>query len=147
MEGIFVITALRTLAAIVVGMVVAFVLVIAVEMFGNVFHPLPKDFGGTMEEMCLHVERFPQWVLAVVVALWSGTAFVSTRMAKKIGNVYSFAVVGLLLVAGLALNISKLPYPLWFKIATLVAIPAAILAAGRLARRRKAATPVESKLE
>ena len=131
--------ALRTLAAILVGIIVAFVLVIAVEFFGAVVHPLPEDFGGTMEEMCQHVERYPQWVLALVVPAWAVTAFVGTWTARKMGNLCSFAFVGLLLLAALMFNISKLPYPMWFKILNLLVIPAAIAAGGRLSTRNKTA--------
>lgn len=45
------------------------------------------------------------------------------------------ATVGLLLLASLAFNVAMLPYPLWFKIANLMAIPAAIFAATILATR------------
>ena len=130
-------TALRTLAATVAGVVVAFVLVVAVEVFSAVVHPLPQDFGGSSEEMCLHVEHYPTWVLAVVVPAWSGSALAGAWTAKRMGNVISFLIVGLIIVAALVLNISMLPYPLWFKIADLLAVPAAIAAAGRLARGMK----------
>jgi hypothetical protein len=138
---------LRTIAGIVVGLVAAFVLVIAVEAFGSVAHPVPKDFGGTMEEMCRHVERFPQWVLAVSAVAWAGTAFVGTWTSKKLGNLYSFAVVALLLLGGMIFNIAKLPYPIWFKIACLILVPAAIFGAGRCATPRKTAGGGESKEE
>lgn len=134
-------TAFRTLAATVAGMIVVFVLVIAVELFGAVVHPLPQDFGGTSEEMCRHVERYPQWVLALVVPAWAATAFASAWTAKKMGNLVSFAIVGLLLMAALVFNISMLPYPLWFKIADLLAIPVAIGAAGRWSRRTEHQPP------
>jgi hypothetical protein len=120
-------------------MLVAFVLVVAVELFGSVVHPLPEDFGGTREEMCRHVEGYPHWVLALVVAAWAVTAFVGTWTAKRLGNLFSFAVVGLLLLAALWFNLSMLPYPMWFKIANLLAIPAAIVAGGRLSTRKKTA--------
>jgi hypothetical protein len=133
--------ALRTLAAVFIGLFVAFVLIVAVELFGDVVHPLPKDFEGTMEEMCRHVERYPQWVLAVVVPMWGLAALVSTWIAQRIGNLYSAGVVGLLLLSGLVFNISKLPYPIWFKIVNLLVIPAAIVAGSRLSGRRRTAGP------
>ena len=101
---------LRTLAGTVIGLVVAFILVVGVEGFSAVVHPLPKDFGGTMEEMCRHVERYPQWVLAVVVPMWAVTALVSTWIAQRIGNLYAAGAVGLLLLSALVFNLSKLPY-------------------------------------
>jgi hypothetical protein len=125
-------TFLRTLAAVVAGLLVLFMLVVAVEFFSAVVHPLPENFGGTKEEMCQPVARYPHWVLAVVVPDWAAAAFVSTRTVRRIGNHYSAAIVGVLLFAALVFNISMLPYPVWFAIASLLVIPAAALAGGRL---------------
>jgi hypothetical protein len=95
--------------------------------------------------MCRHVERYPHWVLALVVAAWAVTAFVGSWTAKRIENLSSFAIVSLLLLAALVFNISMLPYPMWFKIVNLLVIPAAIVAGGRLATRNKTAAIGESK--
>ncbi len=138
-------TALRTLAAVVAGMLAAFMLVVAVELFSSVVHPFPEGFAGTMEETCRHVERCPNWVLAVCVPAWGVAAFVGAWTAHKIGNLYSVTIVGLLLLAALVLNISMLPYPMWFKIANLVVIPTAIVVGGRLSIRRKTSGTGEAK--
>ena len=120
-------TAFRTVAAILAGLLLAFALVVAVEMFSAVVHPFPEDFGGTTEEVCQHVERYPPWVLAVVVPMWAGTAFAGVWTAQKVGNLPAAAIVALLLLAALVSNLAMLPYPLWFKIACLLAIPAAMM--------------------
>ena len=125
-------TALWTIAGVLVGLLVAFILVIAVEAFGSVAHPFPEDFGGTPEELNRHVERFPAWVLAVAAIAWAVAAFASAWTANRIGGIYSVAIVGLVLLVMLVFNISILPYPLWFKIATLLLIPMAIVVGGRL---------------
>jgi hypothetical protein len=117
---------LYALMGVVVGMLVTLVLVVAVEAFSAVVHPFPADFGGTPDEMCRHVERYPAWVLAVIVPAWAATALVGVLFARLVGGGRAAAVVGLLVLAGLLLNISMLPYPWWFKAATLVLIPAAI---------------------
>ncbi len=129
----------RAVGSIVAGMLVAFILVVAVEIFSAVVHPVPPDFGGTPEEMCLHVERYPNWVLAVVVPMWAGTALAGTWIAGKLGNRGGALCVGLLILAALGFNLSMLPYPIWFKIACLIAIPAASAFALYLAGRRKVA--------
>jgi hypothetical protein len=134
---------LRTLAATIIALFTAVVLIVAVEAFSNVVHPPPKDFGGTMEEICQHVERYPQWVLAAVVPMWAIAAFVSSWIAQRIGNLYSLGIVGLSLLAALVFNLAKLPYPIWFKVANLLVIPAAIVAASRFAGRRKTAASGE----
>lgn len=121
-------TILRTLAAVVVGMGVLILLLIGVELFSAVVHPLPEGFGGTEAEMCEHVARYPQWVLAVSVPMWAFAAFASIWTARKIGNAPAAATVGLLVLAALIFNISMLPYPLWFKIISPIVVPLAILA-------------------
>lgn len=131
--------ALRVLAAVLAGLVVSFILVVAVEFFSAVVHPLPKDFAGTTEEMCLHVQRYPHWVLAVVVPAWAAAAFAGTWIAQRIGNLYPAAMVGLLLLTALVFNISMLPYPIWFKIANLLAIPTAMIVGSRSAKRLRTA--------
>lgn len=62
-------TLLRSVAGALAGLLLAFVLVIAVEAFSAVVHPFPDDFGGTHEEVCRHVERYPAGVLAAVVPM------------------------------------------------------------------------------
>ena len=128
---------LRSLAAVLAGLLVLFVLTVAVEAFSAVVHPFPEGFGGTQEEICQHVERYPQWVLAVVIPAWAVAAFASTWTAARIGNLYSSAIVGLLLLAALVCNISMLPYPTWFKIANLLVIPIAVFAGSRISTRRQ----------
>jgi hypothetical protein len=132
-------TSLRILAGTVIGLCVAFILIVGVEAFSAVVHPLPNDFGETMEEICRHVERCPQWVLAAAVAMWAVAALASTWIAQRIGSVYAAGIVGLFLVSALILNLSMLPYPTWFKVVNLIVIPAAIVAGSRFSGRRKTA--------
>jgi hypothetical protein len=127
---------LRAFGAVVAGLVVALVLVVGVELFSAVVHPLPESFDGSQEQMCAHVARYPAWVLAVIVPIWGAAALVSTWIAGRLGNLASTLVVGLLLVAAVAFNLSMLPYPIWFKVACLVVIPAAAVAGGYRRRGR-----------
>jgi hypothetical protein len=136
-------TVWKAVAGVVAGSLVSFLLVIAVELFGAVAHPVPKDFGNTMQEMCRHVERFPNWVLAVCVPLWAVTAVAGTWTAHRIGNLYSAVIVGLLLFASVAFNVAMLPYPVWFKVACLIAIPIAVVVPIRRRLRRETPAPSE----
>jgi hypothetical protein len=112
-------TALRTLLAVVAGVALALVLVIAVELFSAVVHPAPPGFTGTMDEMFEHVARYPHWVLGVVVLAWSATTFVSTWVAARIGNRLAAIAVILILTFAIVFNIAKLPYAMWFKVVML----------------------------
>jgi hypothetical protein len=128
-------TVLRTVFAVAAGLVVAFLLVVAVEMFSEKVYPSPAGSEENMEEMYRHIESYPSWILAIVVPMWGATAFVSTWMAQRIGNNLSSAIVGLLLLAAVGFNIAQLPYPTWFKIANVLVIPLAIIVARRAPRR------------
>lgn len=124
----------RTLAGLTVGMLIAFALVIAVELVSAVVHPLPPDFAGTQEEMCAHVARYPQWALALVVPAWAFTALAATWTAKRIGAFPAGFLIGLLLTIAVLSNVSMLPYPVWFKIAAVIAVVGAVVAACRSRR-------------
>lgn len=128
----------RILTGAFLGSLVAFVVIVGVEVFSNVVHPFPTDFGGTHDEVCRHVERYPAWVLAAVVPLWGVAALAGSWIARRIGNLPAAWIVGLLLVSGLVLNLSMLPYPIWFKAGNLVVLPTAILAGIRSAGHRNA---------
>jgi uncharacterized membrane protein len=127
----------RSIGAVVAGMLLAFVLVMAVELFSSVVHPLPADFDGSMEQMCEHVARYPNWILVVCGAAWAGTALAGTYIAGRLGNRGSALFVGALLLVGVLFNISMLPYPIWFKVGIVIAIALAVAAGIYLSNRRE----------
>jgi hypothetical protein len=139
-------TALCTLIAVVAGMALAFVLVIAVELFSAVVHPVPPEFTGTMDEMCQHVARYPHWILGVVVLAWSATAFVSTWVATRIGNRWAGMAVILILTSAIVFNVTKLPYAIWFKVVMLSCFPVACYL-GVTRGVRKSSPAADSKTE
>lgn len=114
-------TALRASLAVVAGL--ALVLMIAVELFSAVVHPLPPEFNGSMDEMCQHAARYPDWVLGVVVLAWSAIGLVSAWVAKRIAHRWAGIIVSLILMAALAFNVLMLPYAMWFKVAMLSCFP------------------------
>ncbi len=130
---------LRSIGALIASLLVVFVLIMAVEIFSNVVHPLPEGTNITHEEICLHVAKYPAWVLAVVIPMWGATATVGTWIAQRLGNLYTAMILGVLLIAGVSLNVSMLPYPIWFKVATMLVVPFAALAGSRLGK-----SPVKS---
>ena len=117
-------SAARTLLAIIAAMTLAFVLVIAVEWFSSIVHPLPPNFNGNMPE---HVKNYPHWVLAVVVLAWGATITAATWLASRLGGLLAGIIVALLLAWGLIFNLTTLPYTPWFKIAMCCAFPIACL--------------------
>ena len=89
------------------------------------------DFAATQEETCAHVARYPASVLALVVPAWALAAFAGTWIAQRIGGRPTALFVGLLLATAVLFNVSMLPYPIWFKIASVIAVIAAVVATSR----------------
>ena len=133
-------TTIRTILAVIAGMALALVLVIAVEILSSIVHPVPPDFKETMEEMCQHVAKYPHWVLGVVVILWSATTFISTWVATKIGRSVAGIVVAVLLLSAIAFNVAMLPYAMWFKVVMPSGSLVACYLGARLGGRVKAIT-------
>jgi MFS family permease len=132
---------LRVIGSIIAGFALALVLVIALELFSNVVHPLPADFAGTADEMCRHVERYPGWVLVVAAVAWTATAFVSTWLATRLGGKIPGILLSLFLVWAVVFNVAMLPYPVWFKAVSVLGIVAACLAGIGLPGRRVTLQP------
>lgn len=126
-KSMTILTILRSAGALLAAIGVTFVLVIAVEIFSAVVHPVPEDFDGSVEEMCEHVGRYPHWVLAAVVPMWGATAFIGTWIAGRVGNRPCAILIGLLLLAAVIWNVAMLPYPLWFKLVQPVVVAIAVV--------------------
>jgi hypothetical protein len=138
-------SALRTLLAVVAGMGLAFALVVAVELFSSVVHPLPADFDGNIPE---HVRQYPGWVLVVVVPMWGAAAAAATWVASRIGGRLAGVIVALLLAWALIFNLSQLPYVTWFEVVMPAALAVACLLGityGRRAPSRAAVTGAASR--
>ena len=133
-------TAMRIILGVIAGALVTLILVSAVEIFSNAVHPFPPDLEMTKENMCDHVAAYPQWILAVVVALWGGTAFLGVWVARKIGYPIAALITAGLILWGLSFNLYLLPYPLWFKIImpTVAVIAIALAFTTPLRRRARA---------
>ncbi len=133
---------IRSVGAILAGLFVAMVLVIAIEGIGAVVHPFPPGVDPTDLEVCkTHVAKCPQWFLGVVVAGWGGTVFASTWLATRLGSCRHPShgiVVGSLLLAAVAYNMFLLPYRVWFEAANLLVFPCAIALAVKFASGRSA---------
>jgi len=124
----------RTLLAVVAGMALAFVLVVGVEFFSSIVHPLPPDLHGNIPE---HVRRYQNWVLAIVVLMWGATSAVATWTASKLSDRLAGIFVAFFLEWALVFNLTKLPYVAWFKFAMFVAFPIACLLGIRFGAGRR----------
>jgi hypothetical protein len=135
---------LRSIGAVVAGLVLAMVLVVAVEVLSNIVHPFPAGVAPTHEEICNHVAKYPSWMLAVASVLWASTVFVSSWLATRWGTRRHPAhgiLIGILLFAAAAFNMSMLPYPIWFEVVTLASFVLATFLGCMLGRGKAIASP------
>lgn len=113
--------------AVLLGLVVATVLIIGVEVFSSIVHPFPPDVDPTDFEVCkAHVARYPWGVLLLGALAWGLTTFLSAWLATRLGSGRHRAhgiVVGAILLALAIMNMSMLPYPIWFWACNLILFP------------------------
>ena len=117
---------LQSVGAVLLGLVIAFAMVIGIEGFGAVYHPFPPDVDPTDFAVCAaHVARFPDWILAVSSVGWTLTVVASSWTATRLGTerhpAHGLGLGGFLL--GLAVfNMVILPYPIGFKVVTFITL-------------------------
>lgn len=132
-----IISILRSIGAVVVSLIVALLLLIAIEGVSAILHPFPANFAGTREAMMEHVANYPAWVLALLGgAGWAATIFACSALAVRLGSARHPApgyVSGSILFAAALFNISMLPYPVWFVVLDVIILPLGIYGGVRFA--------------
>ena len=117
---------LQSVGAVLLGLFIAFAMLIGVEGFGAVYHPFPPDVDPTNFAVCAaHVARFPDWILAVSSVGWTLTVVAASWTATRMGTgrhpAHGLGIGGFLL--GLAVfNMVILPYPILFKVVTFITL-------------------------
>ncbi len=133
-----IVSILRSIGAVIAGLIVAFVLLVAIEVISNVFYPFPPGFDPNDFEACkAHVAKYPTWVLVVAALGWGATVFLSSWLATRLGTGRHPAhgiVVGSLLCLAAAANIVMLPYAVWFEVGCPVLLPLCYIAGAWLGK-------------
>ena len=132
---------LRTILGVLAGVVVMFVVIMAIEALGHVVYPPP---AGLDPMNPAHEAAFAQFVStlpfaakAMLAVAWTLGAFAGGFVAARIARHPRGAavLVALMVMSGVVAMVIRVPHPSWLAAAgLLLPIPAALLAA-RLARR------------
>jgi hypothetical protein len=137
-----IVSILRGVGSVIAGLVAAFILIVAAEVFSAIFHPFPPGADTSdLEVMKAHVARFPTWILAGGAAFWAAAAFSGSWLATRLGTARHAAhglIVGGILLALAGINMAMLPYPIWFPIVILITFPLGTLLGIRVAKRPRA---------
>ena len=137
----------RKIVAVVLGVVVAVVLIIAIEALGHSVYPPPANMDITdTESMRTIIMGLPIGALLFVLAAWLVATLVGGLLACFIARetplVYS-AIVGGLVLLGTIINLVSIPHPLWFSVTSVLAIIAMIFVSSRLGSAFAAAPVAE----
>ena len=126
----------RKILAVVFGIVVAVVLIIAIETLGYAVYPVPDGLDLTdPETLQAYVMDAPIAALLFVLGAWLVATLVGGLLAcfiaKEFPLVYS-AIIGGLVLLGTIINLMSIPHPTWFSITAISAIIATIFVTSRL---------------
>ena len=132
---------IRTVFAVILSILVAFGFAVAIEGVSSILHPWPEDFAGTAEEIARQVETYPAWVLVLLGGVGYGaTMLICTFIATRIGhnrNPWHGYGIGLFLFAMVILNLTMLPYPIWYWVLLFTALPLAAYFGTNLASKNQ----------
>lgn len=129
---------LRTVLAIVVGVIAAMAVILMLELIGMLLFPLPPGTPLASEaDLAALVAASPIGKKIWVVMGWALGSFAGAWIAAKVARqrgLIAASAVALLIIAGTVMNAVNIPHPLWMNaLGVLLPLPMAWLAA-RLAR-------------
>ena len=116
----------RNIGAGIVGIVVAGALVWLVETIGHSIYPTPADLdNGNVDVMRAYIDTVPLGAMLSVALAWFVGSLGGTFAACKIGSARPLIyvlVVGGMMFAGAAFNLTVIPHPIWFSVLGIVGI-------------------------
>lgn len=123
---------LRTVLAVVVGLMAAFLIISGVEWLSSLRYPLPKGLDiANHQAMTEYVSHLPKGALINVLAGWALGSIVCgflIRIISKSSGKTAAYLAGLLLMTTGIVNIFMYPHPLWFiVIGVVLFIPCTLL--------------------
>lgn len=135
----------RTILAVVAGVVVAWLIIVASQFAGAAAYPPPPGLDVTdPQQLAAFIQAAPPAAMGLVLGGWVFGALLGGWAAARISRRHprtAALLVGVLVLAGVIANAMMIPHPSWMTIAgVLLPVPAAWLGA-RLGRRQAPATP------
>jgi hypothetical protein len=129
----------RTIAGILVGIVIAVATVFALEQIVHLFAPAPPDFNmRDPEHVRARVASLPMAAFLLVLLGWVLGTALGSWAAVRISRVGTWPglAVGAAIVAATLYNLVTIPHPIWFAVIALVGIPIASWLGANSARGR-----------
>lgn len=129
---------LRTILAVLVGIVVMGIMVAAIQWLGHSIFPPPPGIDPTDHDaMIALISTMPVMALALVLVAYAVGTFLGAYTAATISSRHkrgAAITVGLAMLALIVANFAVIPHPMWMvALGILIPLPFALLA-WRLAR-------------
>jgi hypothetical protein len=131
---------LRSVGAVVAGVILGGGVVFAVELLGGMLFPMPPGLDlNDPQALAVAMANAPLGALLFVLLAWAAGSlaggWLAARLAGRAPHWHALIVGVLLLIAGI-INLATLPHPLWFQVVSvLVFLPAAWLGGALGARQ------------
>jgi hypothetical protein len=132
--------ALQSIRAVLLGLIVAALIIAAVEGVGHHLYPLPAGLDvNNAEALAAAIAQLPVGALMTVLIGWALGAFAGGWLAARIAPVaplrHAIVLAVLLLAAGVA-DMMTIPHPIWFVAAAVLIFPLFAFLGARLTRPR-----------
>jgi hypothetical protein len=136
---------LRSILAVVAGVIVGGLLIAGIEYASTLFFPLPEGVDPMNEaDMREIMHTIPLGALVIVILAYfvgvAAGAWTAIRLHPTHARWAGYVVVGLFAIATVA-NMLSLPHPPWMYVAAPVALVAGLVLALRLAPHERADLP------
>ena len=130
----------RTILAVLVGLIAALACMLAVQFVAQQQYPAPTGLVGRDEaDIVRLIASEPVARKALTLASWMLSSFAGALVAARVGKAHRTGAaicVGALVLAGVLLYVATTPPPTWIAVAGILApIPLARLASRLVARR------------
>ena len=128
---------IRNAAAVVLGVVSAFLTVWLIDRLNHFIYPPPEGLDFTdMAAVEPYLATLPVGAFVLILASSVVAAFIGTLVAIYIGTIRPFncaVIVGGIVLAATIANFIAIPHPLWLSTATLLGVVASAWLATKLA--------------
>lgn len=130
---------MRSILAVLAGVVVAGIVIAGVEYLGHLIYPPPPGLDPSdVESMKAMMADIPLGSLLFVLLAWALGSLagggVAARIAARSYLLHALIVGGIMLIGGV-INMAMIPHPLWFWIVGVILFLPSAYAGARLAGR------------
>ncbi|HEX2121966.1 MAG TPA: hypothetical protein VHL59_10025 [Thermoanaerobaculia bacterium] len=124
----------RKVGAVLLGTIVAFLVIAAVQMVSAIFYPVPEGLMKDKAAMAAHIARLPVTAFLFVLAAYALGTVAGVATATRVGrSVVPGYIVGALLLIATLVNLTMFPHPAWFWVASIAVVAGATFGMTRTA--------------